>query len=356
MMQTSERFRWSAWLAAFVFVPVAFAATPCNECAAQTPETTKPEAAKPEPTTELVIVVGAPGTEEYGEQFESDAKSWRKLAQERKWSIVELNSAPTTEKVTQTNNASLNQHDQLRTALSQSIERQTKSLWLVLIGHGTSERGSHKFNLVGPDMTARELNDWLKPFTGSLVVVNCSSASAPFIPEMSGANRVVITATRSGSENNYSRFGAQLAASLLDPTSDMDHDDEVSLLEAFLIASAKTEKFYREQSRLATEHALIDDNGDKLGTGAEFFQGTKPNKSPQPGKKIDGALAAKITLANLPGGVVLNEAQTARRSEIEDAIEALKNRKPNPPTEAYWSELEQLAKQMAQLYSEASAK
>ena len=44
---------------------------------------------------------------------------------------------------------------------------------------------------------------------------------------------------------------------------DLDKDDQVSLLEAFLTASVRTAEFYEETSRLATEHALIDDNGDR---------------------------------------------------------------------------------------------
>jgi hypothetical protein len=32
-------------------------------------------------------------------------------------------------------------------------------------------------------------------------------------------------------------------------------------------------EFYEADGRLATEHALLDDNGDSLGTPADFFRG-----------------------------------------------------------------------------------
>ena len=40
-----------------------------------------------------------------------------------------------------------------------------------------------------------------------LAVINCASASAPFINRLAGENRVVITATKSGDEQNFARFG-----------------------------------------------------------------------------------------------------------------------------------------------------
>ena len=42
-------------------------------------------------------------------------------------------------------------------------------------------------------------------------MINCASASGPFINRLSGPNRVVIVATKSGFEMNFSRFGEYLA-------------------------------------------------------------------------------------------------------------------------------------------------
>src|ERR1019366_7106008 len=126
-------------------------------------------------------------------------------------------------------------------------------------GHST------KFNLRGPDISATDLAAALKPCLRPLAVIDCASASGPFINALSGPNRVIITATRSGSEVNATRFGGYLAKAIADPAADLDKDGQTSLLEAFLLASRETQQFYREAGRLATEHALLDDNGDGLG-------------------------------------------------------------------------------------------
>jgi len=79
--------------------------------------------------------------------------------------------------------------------------------------------------------------------------------------KLSATNRVIITATRSGNEQNFARFGQYFAEAITSTDADLDKDGQVSLLEAFLIASRRTSEFYKVEGRLATEHALIDDNG-----------------------------------------------------------------------------------------------
>ncbi len=322
------------------FVTAMYVLFPC--CAfAQTTSETQPT--KSQQAT-MILVVGAPGLSTYGQQFEEDAAQWAMLAEQRKMKLVDIREGDV-------------DSDQQKKSVQQAIESATTekcdSLWILLIGHGTSERGQHKFNLKGDDFSARELSEWLKPFANPVLVVNGSSASAPFLPELSGTNRIIVTATRSGTENNYSRFGSMLAKSILDLGTDIDHDEEVSLLEAFLAASAKTEKFYKEENRLATEHALLDDNGDKLGTGAEFFRGTRAIKSAQGGKKLDGTLAASWILHSSPDVPRLSEEAKQLRATLENRLSELRARKPNPPTAEYWTELEQLLLEIARLYGEA---
>lgn len=291
----------------------------------------------------LILVVGAAGTPEYGEQFENDAAQWRQLTRSRNMELVEISS-----------DSDRTQREHLQAAIAGAQTDNVEQLWIVFIGHGTSERGVHKLNLTGADVTSRELADWLRAGTPPVIFIACASASAPFLPELSAPGRVIVTATRSGSENNYSRFGSQLATSLQDPDTDIDHDEEVSLLEAFLAASAKTEKFYREQSRLATEHALLDDNGDKLGIGAEFFRGTRAVKAAQAGKELDGEFAGRIILYSDPSLPQLSPSDQARRAEIEAKINDLRSRRPTPPTARYWDELEGLLLQLAEVYDNAS--
>jgi hypothetical protein len=81
----------------------------------------------------------------------------------------------------------------------------------------------------------------------------------------------VITATRSGSEQNATVFVEHFTAGLVDGAADTDKNGRVSILEAFNYATKLTADWYKQKNRLATEHALIDDNGD--GTGHEEATG-----------------------------------------------------------------------------------
>src|SRR5262249_53253088 len=156
-------------------------------------------------------------------------------------------------------------------------------LWIVLIGHGTFDGREAKFNLRGPDLTEVELAEWLAPLKRPAAVINCASASGPFLNRLSGPNRVVVTATRSGHEQNLARFGQSLAESIADPRADLDKDGQISLLEAYLTASSRVAEYYKTHAQLATEHPLLDDNGDKLGTPPDWFHGIRATKRAKDG-------------------------------------------------------------------------
>ena len=56
----------------------------------------------------------------------------------------------------------------------------------------------------------------------------------------------------------------------------------------------------RSEGRLATEHALLDDNGDELGTPADWFQGLRVVKQSKAGAAVDGSLARQFVLIRSP--------------------------------------------------------
>ena len=134
--------------------------------------------------------------------------------------------------------------------LAEEFPGQTGELWLVFIGHGTFDGRSAKFNLRGPDISADDLAAALKPCHRPLVVVQCASASGPFLPALSAPGRVIITATRSGYEDNATHFGGYLAHAIASPSADLDKDGQTSLLEAFLLASREVAQFYKDQGLL----------------------------------------------------------------------------------------------------------
>ena len=87
---------------------------------------------------------------------------------------------------------------------------------------------------------------------------------------------------------NFARLGQYLAEAIADPRADLDKDGQVSLLEAFVTGSSRVEEYYRTHSQLATEHALLDDNGDKLGTPASWFRGVRATQRAKDGATLDG--------------------------------------------------------------------
>jgi hypothetical protein len=300
------------------------------------------------PPKTLIVVAGAAGEKEFGAQFQASAKRWHDFAKKQDWQLVALGSS---------NAVSVSDHDLLKQAIEKATRLPAEAeLWLVLIGHGTFAANVAKFNLVGPDVSATELSEWLKPVKAKCIILNCSSSSGPFVTAFSGRNRVVVTATRSGAEQNFSRFGYYLSEAIGSLTADVDHDQEVSLLEAFLAASSQTERFYREDARLATEHALLDDNGDRVGTGGDFYRGARPAKEPEPGKQVDGRVASRVILFSAPNVPKFSSEQLAERQRIEEQIDLLRARKSQLTEKAYLAQLEPLCIELAKIYQGARVK
>ena len=289
----------------------------------------------------LVLTIGAAGEPEYGEQFSAWADLWKQAAEK---------GAVRVRVVGQDAAASTDDRTRLLNVLAEEIARPAGELWLVFIGHGTYDGRSAKFNLRGPDLSAEDLAAALKPCQRPLVIIQCASASGPFLPALSAPGRVIITATRSGYEVNFARFGGYLAHAIGDAAADLDHDGQVSLLEAFLLASRQVDQFYRDQGRLMTEHALLDDNGDGLGTPPEWFRGVRAIKTPEKGKSIDGVRAHQMILGRGQSEQALSPEERARRDELEQALSALRSKKAGMKEDDYYSQLEKLMVETARLY------
>lgn len=289
----------------------------------------------------LILVVGAPGELEYAEQFSTEANLWKQAATKggMQITVIGQSDAGTNEDRTS-----------LLNTLATEVSKPTGELWLVFIGHGTFDGHSAKFNLRGPDIAADELATALKPCRRPLIVVQCASASGPFLPALSAPGRVIITATRSGYEVNATHFGGYLARAIADPAADLDKDGQTSLLEAFLLASRETADFYKEQGRLMTEHALLDDNGDGLGTPPDWFQGVRAVKTATGGKSVDGVRAQQLMVVRGDAEQKLSPELRARRDELEEKLSALRSRKAQMAEDDYYQQLETILVETARLY------
>ena len=190
----------------------------------------------------------------------------------------------------------------------------------------------------------------MKPDKRPLAVINCASASGPFINALSAPGRVIITATRSGNELNATRFGTYFARAIADPAADLDKDGQTSLLEAYLFASRQVAQFYKESGRLATEHALVDDNGDGLGTPADWFRSVRAVKTAANGKSVDGVRAHQMHLVRSETEQDLSPAARARRDELEKKLSDLRLRKGSLEEKEYYRQTEGILLEIAKLY------
>lgn len=310
---------------------------------------------KSQPPLTKLVVLGASGEAEYGSLFQVWGNRWREVFGQSECEWIDGTTGEEEQ-----SSSSMDDKTRILEFLSKCSElpdEQTDApKWLVLIGHGTHDAAGAKFNLRGPDISAEEIAKALEGDASRWVIVNCASSSGPFHSSLSGTNRVVITATKSGAEQNFARFGGYLSLAISDPASDLDHDSSVSILEAFLAASASVARFYRDEGRLASEQSLLDDNGDKKGTPASFFRGLRPAKAPADGLQLDGGLAQRVMVHRLGSRPEYSSETLARINEIEDAIAKLRANKATLPPEEYYRELEGLLLRLAdQMFQSGSA-
>ncbi|MBA4020225.1 MAG: hypothetical protein C0483_23945 [Pirellula sp.] len=297
--------------------------------------------------TSLVVVIGAAGEESYGEIFAEEAALWRKTATDSAARLTLIGAADSAG----ASDAQPTDKERLQSVIAAetSAGARASPLWIVFLGHGTFDGRTAAFNLRGPDVTSAELTDWLGASRRPIAVVNTTAASAPFLTALSAPNRVVITATKTGQERNYARFGRFFAKRVIDPAADLDKDDQTSLFEAFLAAARDTAEYYRSEGRIATEHPLLDDDGDGRGVRVDFFERDKLVKRPAGEAAVDGALARKLHLKPSAADRQLTPAQRAERDRLEAAVAALRAKKATLPEEAYFAELEKLLVALARL-------
>ena len=273
---------------------------------------------------EVVIVRGADGTEAYRKKFDAQVQSWQEACTKGQVKSVLVKSL-----------------DELKT----KIEAAKGQLWIVMIGHGTFDGREAKFNLTGPDLTVPQLAQWLKPLSQEVVVVNCASASGAWVKPLSGPKRIIVSATKSADEIFYAHFGEYMAKAINGlPEADADQDKQVSLLEAFLYAAKQTAQFYETEERIAPEHAIIEDNGDGIGTRSEIFEGVRAKEA-----KADGARALQLALVLNEDELKLSDDVRAKRDALETQVRDLVAKKAAMKEDDYYREVEKLFRQIAAL-------
>lgn len=294
----------------------------------------------------LIVVTGAAGEAEFGESFAKQSAAWKAAVANSGMKLLEIGAGPEKKESSD--------FESLRTAVAAEQSDGSNALWIVFNGHGTWDGKNARFNLRGPDVSADDLSAWLKPLKRPSIIINTSSASAPFITSLAAPGRIVISATRSGNELNFARFGKFLASSLTDLAADIDTDGSISLLEAFLAASRKTAEFYKLENRLATEHALLDDNGDGQGTPGDWFKGLRSTKKSDKGIAVDGEVARRTFLIPPASDGTWSDDMVKQRELLESRIQALREAKTSMKEDEYYGKLEPILLELAKLTQKAT--
>lgn len=279
---------------------------------------------------DVVIVRGADGAEEYGKKFTTQVEAWKAACAKGEVPAEVISGAETSTKL------------EKRLAAA----KPDRTLWLVFIGHGTFDGREAKFNAEGPDFDAKQLAGWLAPLKQEVAIINCASASGGFMRPLAGKGRVIITATKSPDEVFYARFGEHFAEAIGGlAEADLDQDKQVSLLEAFRHASKAAALFYENEGRLATEHALIEDNGDGAPTRRELLE------APPADAKPDGERAAQLVLVLSDEEKKLTDEQRTKRDVIESELKKLKEERAKLGDDAYYTKLETLLRRLGAAYA-----
>lgn len=210
-------------------------------------------------------------------------------------------------------------------------------VFVMLIGHGSGDAAAAKFNLIGPDLTTEEWAALLKPIPARIAFVDSTSSSFPFLAGLSGPNRVVITATNSFSQRYHTTFPDAFIRALTAAEADTDKNNRISLLEAFTHASRLVAQQYEQNFRMATEKAVLDDNGDGKGREA----GTAGP---------DGEIAA-FTYLDTAAAPTSSDPEVqkllVRQQQLTEQIDDLRRRRTSMPAAEFDREFERLIVDLA---------
>lgn len=277
--------------------------------------------------TQVIIVTGASGEPQYAASFHTAGSSLvDALVAKHGFTLDDItylaeDPARDTKRID-----GKSSKQELTQAIARVSARNGDRVLLILIGHGSHAGSDSRFNLPGPDLTAGELAGMLEPLKAKQVaVVNAASASGDFMSALSARNRVVVTATKSSYERNETLFPKYFVAAFTATGADTDKDERVSLLEAFTYAKREVARAYETDSRLPTEHAMLNDEGV-----ARRF--------------IIGARTATVATSNDS-----NRALVMRKEQLEAQVDSLRRRKDTMTAEAYQSELERLLVELARV-------
>jgi hypothetical protein len=285
-----------------------------------------------------LIVAGASGGDDYAQQYQQWTRSLTVTLVDR----MKMDAS----KVTVLSDA----RDERRRSTAANVRQAIGSvrrtmatgdlLLIVLIGHGTFDGVDAKFNLVGADLESAQWAELLAGLPGQVVVVNTTAGSFPFLDRLKAERRIVIAATDSLAQRFDTVFPQYFVDAFAEEQTDIDKNGRISIWEAFAAATNGVRRFYQTRGQLATERALLDDNGDGVGREAAAAGD-------------DGSVASRTYLDQPAAGaaptdeVLLQLLQ--KRASLEAEIEELRIRRSFIPQAEYQKEFERIMIELARV-------
>lgn len=283
-------------------------------------------AAQAQAATQVLVIAGLGGEAQYEERF-------------TQWSQTMAGAA-----VTATGNKDsvvrLAGEGATREAITRELTRIARAVgpgdqfMLLVVGHGSFDGNDYRLNLPGPDMTGTELLTLIDRIPAGVpqLIVNGTSTSGAIADKWARANRVVITATRSGGERNAARFGGYWAEAMTNEAADRDKDGAVTAQEAYDYAVRKVADAFKADAALLTEHAKL--------TGSD------------PGRFVVARLGAAALFASDAELIALRRQQNG----IEGRLAELKPLKADLPREEYYNRIEPVLLELAKLGEKVDAR
>ena len=260
--------------------------------------------------TRTLIVSGLGGEPRYAEAFAQQAESAAERARASGAEVTLLTGSAATGRA-------------VRVALERlaSVSDPADAAVLILLGHGSYDGETYRFNVPGADPTAADLADWLDPLEADRqLVVVATSASGAATEALRREGRTVVTATKSGTEQVATVFGEYWVEALGATSADTDKDGRIGAAEAFRFAVAAVERHFESRGLMATEHARLE--------GPE-----------------SGFVLSRLAPERLPDAG--SRRLVERRTEIEAAVAQLRLDRESMDMETYFGRLQELMLELA---------
>lgn len=228
---------------------------------------------------------------------------------------------------------------------------------IYLVGHGSFDGETYKFNIAGPDVSGADLKKVMEGLPGrNHFLVSPGSTSGALLEAITGVPAprdnvpgrtaapapaakespyLLIAGTRNGNERNATQFGRHFADALTSQEADLNKNNSISIQEAFDYAEQRVGSYFEDEGKLATEHAQL------RGEGAAQFNLSRLN-----------ALQIKEELENADAGLA---ELLQRRAELDAQIEDLQVRRTQLNNTEYLAQLQTLILQSAELSEQIDA-